>query len=754
MHHKPHAYAAARASLSHGFAISAPSNQTAASVVIQEGWVLKKRRKKMQGFARRYFVLYQSGLLTYSFEPGQPVRDQILLQTAAISTAPGRKDIHIDSSSATFHMKCLSTDDFACWMLAFRKFIAPTPEARRSASIRPSRQGSLKLNKSALVVEDMGTTLVELEDAFNEFLDSYSKRNHSIGRSRSEKDKNKDSSSVFGLFKKTHHHAPVEEGQRLDASQHSEPDLTSEQRVRQALESLKTQHMFLMKSIHGLSPLETSVTHSGHPSPLPHTVEEEEHDQDQDHHEEDLAKFSLPFTRTSKRASLESTMTDSFVEWYDASEGHEGAEVFVLDDSTPETEQPSRITNDDDIRSSFAQNDDRSSLDTDIASLDEKSSSKAGHTTQATTYESSQIVRRTTLPAPITGDEGSLFAVLKKNVGKDLSTIAFPVTFNEPLTLLQRAAEELEYYDLLNQAGKESDPIKRMHLVAAFAVSSYAHTRHRTGRKGFNPMLAETFEDTRMKFIAEKVRHNPVEMAYHAEGANWELTATSAGKTKFWGKSLEVIPLGTTHLQIGDDHYQWKKPSSFMRNLMVGTKYLEHVGKMVIENTTDNSRCVLEFKQSSYWGASNIVSGVVHNSSGDMVSKLEGKWDEQFSHEIDSSHFVILWRATPWPKNMHEYYGFTSFSITLNEITSDIAGKLPPTDSRLRPDVRALEEGDLDTAEAEKNRVEEAQRDRRKRGAEPKPRWFKQQGEEWVYAGGYWEARGRGWKGVDVKPLW
>jgi len=48
-------------------------------------------------------------------------------------------------------------------------------------------------------------------------------------------------------------------------------------------------------------------------------------------------------------------------------------------------------------------------------------------------------------------------------------------------------------------------------------------------------MLAETFEDTRMKFIAEKVGHHPVELAYHAEGDEWELSATSAGKTKFWG---------------------------------------------------------------------------------------------------------------------------------------------------------------------------------------------------------------------------
>lgn len=50
-----------------------------------------------------------------------------------------------------------------------------------------------------------------------------------------------------------------------------------------------------------------------------------------------------------------------------------------------------------------------------------------------------------------------------------------------------------------------------------------------------NPMLAETFEDVRMKFIAEKVSHNPVVIAYHAEADGWELHGTSAGKTKFWG---------------------------------------------------------------------------------------------------------------------------------------------------------------------------------------------------------------------------
>ena len=82
------------------------------------------------GFARRYFTLYQSGILAYSFEPGQPIRDHIDLHHAAISSTPGRKDITLDSNTATFHIKCLSTDDFNQWMLAFRLVQVPSGRGR------------------------------------------------------------------------------------------------------------------------------------------------------------------------------------------------------------------------------------------------------------------------------------------------------------------------------------------------------------------------------------------------------------------------------------------------------------------------------------------------------------------------------------------------------------------------------------------------------------------------------------------------
>jgi hypothetical protein len=129
------------------------SQSTVTQAVICEGWLLKKRRKKMQGFARRYFRLYQSGLLSYSFEPGKPSRDQLSLPNAAISTYPGRKDIHIDSSNATFHLKSLSLEDFNKWMAAFRKFIVLTDG--RKSSIGWTSPRIPHLSRSVAVVDDM-----------------------------------------------------------------------------------------------------------------------------------------------------------------------------------------------------------------------------------------------------------------------------------------------------------------------------------------------------------------------------------------------------------------------------------------------------------------------------------------------------------------------------------------------------------------------------------------------------------------------
>lgn len=62
--------------------------------------------------------------------------------------------------------------------------------------------------------------------------------------------------------------------------------------------------------------------------------------------------------------------------------------------------------------------------------------------------------------------------------------------------------------------------------------------------------------------------------------------------------------------------------------------------------------------------------------------------------------------------------------MSLNEMPDlKPPNRLCPTDSRFRPDVRKLEQGDIDGAASEKTRLEEKQRDSRKALKSKKEEW-------------------------------
>ena len=65
--------------------------------------------------------------------------------------------------------------------------------------------------------------------------------------------------------------------------------------------------------------------------------------------------------------------------------------------------------------------------------------------------------RRDRLPTPKQREKSvSLWSILKECVGKDLTRICLPVYFNEPLSVLQKTVEDLEYADLVNKVGNLS----------------------------------------------------------------------------------------------------------------------------------------------------------------------------------------------------------------------------------------------------------------------------------------------------------
>ncbi|KAB7494228.1 Oxysterol-binding protein-related protein 1 [Armadillidium nasatum] len=393
-------------------------------------------------------------------------------------------------------------------------------------------------------------------------------------------------------------------------------------------------------------------------------------------------------------------------------------------------------------------------------------------------------VNPATLPAPqFQRNDFSLWSVLRQCIGKELSKITMPIVFNEPLSFLQRMSEYMEYAWLLDKADAAPDPVQRMQYVTAFALSGLASNWERLG-KPFNPLLGETFELQRDQYriVCEQVSHHPPVSAFNADSEHWTFNGSIHPKLRFWGKSVEIQPKGTLTVQLPNKKklsFLYGKWTEFLRatdidsyteytrvNSHKFSKQEESKGRMRGNSTTGiadeggggrgfggSSRKMLSKLNSitaSLKMSMDVEQGAAEVDDGPPDEYEEGSYPRTDSaYSIDIPNSVVLWEADPRPDNSSQYYHFTLFAMSLNELNEDLKRQLSPTDCRLRPDIRLLEEGEIDQAAAEKSRLEEKQRNarktRKKGKTEYKSRWFDQgqnpftKQEDWLYSGGYWD---------------
>ncbi|EPS41310.1 hypothetical protein H072_4833 [Dactylellina haptotyla CBS 200.50] len=385
----------------------------------------------------------------------------------------------------------------------------------------------------------------------------------------------------------------------------------------------------------------------------------------------------------------------------------------------------------------------------------------------------------------------SLWGILKSMVGKDMTKMTLPVSFNECTSLLQRVAEDMEYTDLLDMAAERADSLERLVYVAAFAASEYSSTINRIA-KPFNPLLGETYEycrpDKGFRFFIEQVSHHPPIGAAWAEGPRWEYYGESSVRAKFYGRSFDINPLGTWFLKLhpatgGTELYTWKKVNTAVVGIITGSPTVDNYGPMEIKNWTTGEQCVLDFKARGWRGAGAYeVKGKVVDKDGMQRWSMGGRWndklyarmspgydvqlgtagskDEGISKSFSSTQAFLVWETHERPPAP---FNLTPFAISLNYLPDNLKPHLCPTDTRLRPDQRAMEDGEYDFAADEKNRLEEKQRAKRRErennGEEYKPRWFTKArdettGEEyWKTNEEYWAVRhkagnGGTWEGV------
>ncbi|KAK9945742.1 hypothetical protein M0R45_011241 [Rubus argutus] len=356
------------------------------------------------------------------------------------------------------------------------------------------------------------------------------------------------------------------------------------------------------------------------------------------------------------------------------------------------------------------------------------------------------VKRRKKLPDPVEREKSvSLWSMIKDNIGKDLTKICLPVYFNEPLSSLQKCFEDLEYSYLLDRAyewGKRGNSLMRILNVGCICWETYE----------------ADYPDKGLRFFSEKVSHHPMIIACHCEGRGWKFYGDSNLKSKFWGRSIQLDPVGVLTLEFDDGEIlQWSKVTTSIYNLILGKLYCDHYGTMRIQGKHE-FQCKLKFKEQSIIDRNpHQVQGIVQDKHGKTVATLFGKWDESMHYvngdcsgrgkgfeSLSDAH--LLWKRSK-PPNFPTRYNLTRFAITMNELMPGLKEKLPPTDSRLRPDQRYLENGEYEMANSEKLRLEQRQRQARKMQESGwKPQWFAKDkaSDTYRYIGGYWEARERG----------
>ncbi|QBM86023.1 Pleckstrin-likey domain-containing protein [Metschnikowia aff. pulcherrima] len=639
---------------------------------LMQGILFKRRRKKLQGFTKRFFILnLKYGTLSYFKTNDNKLRGQMPIKESIVSADAESNQIFIDSGMEVWNLKALNAKDFKAWVNAF-------------SVIKKRNTRAIENRKSALVTQEESTLHAQLRDV---------------------------RSKVTDLILTVH---------------------------TTSLEKLK--------------------------------VELEAIDQD-----------LLNMLNQSVSSDIASVFSEN--EFFDANENlnGDGFGVVLMTDSAPVQEI---LPDEDPI------------VDNDIAS-EESSSGSDGESEDlpAPTYAisdkdtdfGSQYEAEDLYPLPLPPIERncdiplcdhyppSLLSFVRKNVGKDLSSLSMPVDMNEPITILQKYAELLEYSDMIDNALQGDyleDSGELILRIGAFSVSylSAMRMKVRSSRKPFNPLLGETYElvreDKGFRMVCEKVSHRPPVFAMFAESRNWTMSFSPAPSQKFWGKTSEFYTSGSVKLTIRKtgEVFTWNQPTCVLKNIIAGEKFTEPSTSVTVKSSS-GQRAVVEFAKGGMFSgrSEDLTINAYDSAKRPFRYSVCGKWTESMTLKTNSTE-KIIWTAGELLAQSEKKFGFTQYAGSLNKITSIEKGFLPPTDSRFRPDMQAYEEGKVNEAEALKQKVEEGQRRRRKdleeKGLSHQPMFFQQvDGEpdkpdsgEWIYKNGklsYWERRkAHNWAGV------
>lgn len=151
---------------------------------------------------------------------------------------------------------------------------------------------------------------------------------------------------------------------------------------------------------------------------------------------------------------------------------------------------------------------------------------------------------------------------------------------------------------------------------------------------------------------------------------------------------------------------------------MIGERYCEPQGQsdIVCEETGDTASITFKVRGwSTKSNEENSVLALIKDKDGKECFKISGRYIETlFVEDLQTGDNWKIFTAPMKPTNSDKMFGMNLFSLQLGVISDALKAKLPPTDCRMRPDMKAWELANLQLATEQKTRMETNQRNRRK----------------------------------------
>ncbi|CAO1637830.1 unnamed protein product [Parajaminaea phylloscopi] len=308
----------------------------------------------------------------------------------------------------------------------------------------------------------------------------------------------------------------------------------------------------------------------------------------------------------------------------------------------------------------------------------------------------------------------------------DLSALTAPSFILSPVSLTEYPSYWGEHPELFAACAGGQDDIVKMVSVLRWFIGTLKgqYTARNTSmgseKKPLNPILGELFlgkwPDDKVgetRLTAEQVSHHPPVTAYHLqnEKAGVTLEGHSGQKTSFSGRSIQVKQVGHAVLRVANDQgaedlYLITLPNIVIEGLWYGAPYLELSGTSHIISSTGYLATINYAGKGYFSGKPHSYKATVSSVSqpNSAFYSVEGEWAGKSSFKgkaPDGSSNSVFWDA----------------NSDRREVQVAPLEEQGPMESRnvWKTVSEGIRKQDYDTASRDKSRIENEQREKRKK---------------------------------------